>query len=114
MFSFYVPGRTVRREVADVIAAADARERAAFGAISDIGEMLNISDFAIRAVGSDDLLRIAIERVDAQRHSIIEDAEASANDCLVMAERSPGHTNARRDTKGFSDALSLKAHACIE
>ena len=112
VFDFDIPRRAVRREVAGNVSAEDERQLAALGAVCDVSEAARaINDLAVRAIGRHHLFRVAIEGIDRQRHTIIEQAVAAANHCVGVVERGDGDACARRDANRFGDPLPVEARA---
>lgn len=108
-----VPGRAIRREVAGSVRAEDERPAARFGLVGDVGEAAHGYDLAIRPIGRDELLRITIKRIHAQRDSVVEQPEAAAYRCLLFRKRGHSQADARRDSECFRYALILEACADV-
>src|SRR5262249_59553077 len=110
-----IPGRAVGRKVASVMAATDERKSAPFGALCDVGEAPRaVRNAAISRISRDYLLRVATKSIDVQRHAVIKDADSTAQNCPIRAQRRPRQPGARGDARGFGDGLPFNAHAKIE
>src|SRR5262249_47186206 len=69
---------------------------------------------AICRICCDQLLGIAIKRIDVQRHAVVKESESTAHNRPVRANRRPGKTCARGDARGSGDVLTFTTHAEIE
>src|SRR5690349_19331251 len=106
MLDFDAPGGAVGRKIANVIFAENKWRWLFLGAVSDIGKLLYRDDTAITIKGRDALLRVTVKRIDIQRHAIIEQTEAAAHNRLLILERRPRQSDARRNPHRFGYALT--------
>src|SRR5206468_3272278 len=60
-------------------------------------------DVSVRVVIRDQLVRILVEHVDVEGHTIVEEAEASAHRRAPAGYWIPGQSRSRRDAKGSGD-----------
>src|SRR5262245_44680732 len=117
MFDLRIPGSAVWSEVAGVRSSTDESVPvpAQLSLVRDVEEgARTVNHRAVRRELRHHLHGVPVESVNAQRHAVVKDSIARAQDSLPVAEWSPGQPRSRRQAERIGDPLALESQSVIE
>src|SRR5262249_21602224 len=115
MFDLYVPGGTVGREIATHGPSEEERRVLSVRTLGDIHEQARpVNDRPVGCERSHHHLRITPECIHVQRDSIIEQAPAASDCCLLVVEWHPRKTNAGSYSERLGYTLIFETCADVQ
>ena len=114
MFDLDIPGGAVWSKIPDIRSSANKRIAATCVPVGDVGELSRtVEDLTVWTIIRDDLFRVLVESEDAQGDSVIEESITSANDRVLIVERSPGESDSWSPAIDAGNGLAFESQSQI-